>query len=240
MPLTQPKGEDKKGVTKHCFVDRLEVIMNLDNYLLNHTIDESSLKKYGFTNKNGEWILEYDLPIKNLFVLVKITKSSFSVRVIDREFNDDFLPFSVKDGNSPVKAMVDDLVSDIVKKCFTNLKLDVIRYCEETYKTKCEKPWDKYPEFCTFKTLNSKKWYAIIMNVPARKLGLDQDGVVDIINIKLPTDQIQELIDNQKYFNAYHMNKKNWITILLNKNTDVSALKNLLQISYDLVEKNSK
>ena len=75
------------------------------------------------------------------------------------------------------------------------------------------------------------------MNVPARKLALDQDGVVDIINIKLPTDQIQELIDNQKCFNAYHMNKKNWITILLNKNTDVPALKNLLQISYDLVEK---
>lgn len=75
------------------------------------------------------------------------------------------------------------------------------------------------------------------MNVPARKLALDQDGVVDIINIKLPTDQVQELIDNQKYFNAYHMNKKNWITILLNKNTDVPALKNLLQISYDLVEK---
>lgn len=74
------------------------------------------------------------------------------------------------------------------------------------------------------------------MNVPARKLALDQDGVVDIINIKLPTDQIQELIDNQKYFTAYHMNKKNWITILLNKNIDVSALKNLLQISYDLVE----
>lgn len=107
----------------------------LDNYLRNYTIDESILKKYGFANKNGEYILEYDLPIKNLFALVKITKSSFSVRVIDREFNDDFLPFSVKDGNSPVKAMVDDLVSDIVKKCFTNLKLDVIRYCEETYKT---------------------------------------------------------------------------------------------------------
>ena len=211
--------------------------MDCTHYLQFYKPVAAKLLSFGFIKQHESWLLERDLPLKNLFVRIEITPSQFSARVIDRDFNDDFLPFSVKDGKSPVKAVVNEILDEILVQCFTNTRRDVIAYCEQTFHTLHECPWKEFPEFCTFKTMNSQKWYALIMNIPCQKLGLIDRGIVDVINLKLPPEQIPSLIDNKHYFNAYHMNKKHWLTILLDQNTDMAQLKTLIQTSYQLVEK---
>ena len=211
--------------------------MDCSSYLHNYTPIAEQLQKYGFTAVDGGWLLQRDLPFKNLFVTIRIVPPQFEVRVIDKTFNDDFLPFAVKGGNSPVKAAVNKILDEILATCFANTKRDVIAHCEQTYHTPHAKPWPEFPEYCTFKTVNSQKWYAIIMNIPCNKLGLTGDAMVDIINVKLPPEQIPGLIDGQHYFAAYHMNKKYWLTVLLDQATDMAQLKNLIDTSYQLVEK---
>lgn len=214
--------------------------MDYSNYLRSYQPVADKLQEYGFTEQDGGWFLQRNLPFKDLMVAIRIVPQQFEVRVIDRIFNDDFLPFSVKDGNSPVKAAVHDLLDEILAKCFCNTKRDIIAYCEQTYHTPHEKPWAKFPEYCILRTVKKQKWYAAILRIPGQKLGLSGNAEVDIINVKLPTEQIPTLIDNQHYFTAYHMNKKNWLTVLLDQQTDMAQLKKLLDTSYHLVESSVK
>ena len=65
-----------------------------------------------------------------------------------------------------------------------------------------------------FRNKNNKKWYGIIMNIDYKKF-LEKDGKTDVINIKLNPDKINDLINEEGFFRAYHMNKKSWVSIVL-------------------------
>ena len=57
------------------------------------------------------------------------------------------------------------------------------------------------------------------------------------MNIKLSPAKIEQLVDRQHFYPAYHMNKKHWLTVLLQKDLDIPQVQELLAESYRLVEK---
>ena len=75
------------------------------------------------------------------------------------------------------------------------------------------------------------------MSIPYKTLGLEKSGKIDVLNVKLNPDLIENLIDKKHFFPAYHMNKKYWITILLDSDTDLTLVKSLIDESFKLVEK---
>lgn len=48
-------------------------------------------------------------------------------------------------------------------------------------------------------------------------------------------EKIRSLIDNNHYFSAYHMNKKYWITVLLDNILEIDQVKTFLDERYQLV-----
>ena len=68
----------------------------------------------------------------------------------------------------------------------------------------------------------------------------DSDVKVDVINLKLAPDEIKSLIDFKTFFPAYHMNKKYWITVLLNRDLGEEKLFSLIKKSYDIVKNKTK
>lgn len=42
----------------------------------------------------------------------------------------------------------------------------------ETYNAETDYPWLKYPNYEVFRHCNNRKWFALIMDVPKNKLGL--------------------------------------------------------------------
>ena len=82
------------------------------------------------------------------------------------------------------------------------------------------------------------KWYALLLDVEYNKLNKNTDITtkVKILNVKYPTDNILDIIDNQNIFSAYHMNKKHWVSIVLDKNIKLETIKELIDISYSLVK----
>ena len=113
---------------------------------------------------------------------------------------------------------------------------DLEKYITEEYAVTPECLWEGDNITAAIRHNNTKKWFGIFMNIPARKLGFNSDDFVDVVNVKLDPDFIQELLVNKvgEVFPAYHMNKKHWLTILLNKNTDAELVKALLNDSYGL------
>lgn len=76
-----------------------------------------------------------------------------------------------------------------------------------------------------------------MMRIPADRLGLKGRNLIDVVNIKLPPDKINVLIDNVHYFRAYHMNKTHWLSVKLDKDSDISEFLSLAEISYSLAER---
>ena len=53
------------------------------------------------------------------------------------------------------------------------------------------------------------------MKISARKIGLETDGIIEVVNLKMKPEDVERLVDERHYFSAYHMNKKHWVTIPL-------------------------
>lgn len=72
------------------------------------------------------------------------------------------------------------------------------------------------------------------MEVGRDKWGLSGDGEVDILNVKSNPMLIGSYRTQEGFFPAYHMNKENWISILLDKPELDDAIKKLLTLRFGL------
>ena len=96
--------------------------------------------------------------------------------------------------------------------------------CLTTYNTTPDYPFDEDFETAVLRHTDSRKWYAIVMRVSRRKFGFDSDEVIDVVNLKMPTEMFGSFGAADGVYPAYHMNKLHWISVLLpDANEDVVA-----------------
>ena len=112
----------------------------------------------------------------------------------------------------------------------------VSNYIEEQYGASPEYLWRKYPSYAVFRRENNRKWFAVVMEVPRNKLGLTGKDMVGILNIKCDPRLSGALRENRSIFPAYHMNKSNWVTVLLDGSVSMEELMPLLDMSYSLAD----
>ena len=102
----------------------------------------------------------------------------------------------------------------------------------ETYNADADYPWLKYPNYEVFRHSNNQKWFALIMDVPKDKLGLQGTELLDVVNFKCDPILIGSLSGEPGIFPAYHMNKEQWITVALDGSVSDGKIKMLLDMSY--------
>ncbi len=88
-------------------------------------------------------------------------------------------------------------------------------------------------DYGVFRHDANHKWYAIIMNIDRFKL----DGVkapYDIINVKVPVFVLNDLRKEKGIYPAYHMNKKHWVSIVLDNALSDDRIMELVENSYKL------
>lgn len=212
--------------------------MDLSFYLKEYAPDGQKLTSYGFCRVDGKW--RYERQIEgSLYLVLTLENEKFEARVWDKDFDDEYLPFNFEDGQNPIRAQAERIIGEIIEKCFVclNIRTNAIEALERRFGTLHEAPWEDDPDSITFKTKLSKKWFAIMMRIPADRLGLKGRNLIDVVNIKLPPDKINVLIDNVHYFRAYHMNKTHWLSVKLDKDSDISEFLSLAEISYSLAER---
>ena len=94
-------------------------------------------------------------------------------------------------------------------------KQQLLDYCLNTYGTSPDYPFDEDFETAVLRHTDNRKWYAIVMRVSLRRFGFDSDEVVDVVNLKLPTEMFGSFGAADGVYPAYHMNKLHWISVLL-------------------------
>ncbi len=112
---------------------------------------------------------------------------------------------------------------------------EIYEYVKKQYGTVPEYLWKESPESAVLRHKNGK-WYAVIMQVEKSRLGLEGDTKVDIIDVKCDPDMVGLLTQTYGFLPGYHMNKKYWITMLLDGTVSEAKILDFLDMSYDLID----
>ena len=106
---------------------------------------------------------------------------------------------------------------------------ELFQWVKQEYGTEAEYPWKD--SNAVLRRADNDKWYGVILSVAGSKLGLEDDNIIDVINLKSDPMLIGSLRGQKGYFPAYHMNKEKWISVLLGDAGLDEPIKNLLALS---------
>ena len=219
----------------------------IKDFIKNKKINFKKLKEFGFELIDNSYYYHTSL-LKNQFkmsVKINIDNSIFT-EIIDTETNEPYVLHLLEMKRSGYSEKVykaySEILAKIQKECFEDeifkarYTKQIITYVKNKYGDELEFLWEKSPKNAVVRRKSSKKWYAVILTVSKRKLNLDSDEIIEVINLHNTVEEIKKLIDNKRYFPAYHMNKKYWCTICLDGTVELKEIYKLIDISYELAK----
>ena len=164
--------------------------------------------------------------------------------VYDLENEEEFLPLRIENNQgafvSKVKDEYEKILTEIrdtyfMKNHFIYPQSNrITRKILSKYGDEPEFLWEKFDGSGVFRNKESQKWYAAILDVDRGKLQKGKSGVIEVLDIKLNPEEIQELLLQPNFYPAYHMNKKSWITIILDESVSDEVVMDLIDKSYQL------
>ena len=110
-------------------------------------------------------------------------------------------------------------------------------YVEDFYGVRYDCPFEDELDAWVFRHPDNKKWFALVMTIQKRKLGIDSYEYIDVVNLKCVPEVMDDLWREVGVFPAYHMSKKHWLTLALDGSCADETVKWVTKISYDLTRK---
>ena len=221
--------------------------MNIEKDLFERSIiDTNKLLEYGFIKEEDSLVYKKKI-LEESFLVVIEYNDFIRDRIIDLEFDEEYLNYRSCNTTNTFSLKVRDeyinLLIDIRDKCcITNNYVSkqanrLNDHIKDKYKIDPEFLWESIPHVGVYRN-SKKKWFGIIMNVSYNKVNKKSkdESIVEIVNIKIMPDELEDLLKIDGIYPAYHMNKKNWVSILLNDSLDDELLFKLLDNSYRYVD----
>ena len=205
---------------------------------------KNKLLKYGFKQNKDTFILEKKSNNKDFIFHIEIISNKVLSSVIDNNTKEEYMPFYIETINGEyvgkIREEFDLLIKDILSTCYekdysNNYVKKVMDYIKNKYDIKPSYLFADSPNTCVFKHKEAK-WFGIIMDIPYNKVGIDSKEIVYVLNVKTPPEDVEDLIKNQGVLPAYHMNKKNWISILLDGSVSMKLIEKLIDKSFSLTK----
>ena len=219
----------------------------IKDFIKDKKIDLKRLEKFGFKLKDNSYYYDIFLLNNQFKMTVKINlDNSIFTEIIDVETNEAYVLHLLEMKRSGYSEKVykeySEVLEKIKKECFedeifkANYAKEIINYIKNKYGDELEFLWEKSPKNAVVRRKSSNKWYVVILTISKRKLNLDSDEIIEVINLHNTAEEIKKLIDNKRYFPAYHMNKKHWCTICLDGTVELEKIYKLIDMSYELAK----
>ena len=110
-------------------------------------------------------------------------------------------------------------------------------YLADTYSSDGEHLFAKHPSFLVFRHNGNRKWFAVIMDIPRKNLGLTGEGEISVVNLKCDPRLIGTFREEPGIFPGWHMNKVHWLSVALDGTVEDEKIKFLVDMSYELTKK---
>lgn len=200
----------------------------------------SKLVSYGFLKKDSIYYYS-KIFMKNfkVCVIVDLNGNVFG-KIYDLKTSEEYTNFRIEDLMGFAHQVREEYISileDIAQNVLDTRDFlffqsnRVAQLIKDKYEVVPEFLWDKNPNFGVFRNNKSKKWFGIIMNVDKSKVMHNLSGEIEILNVKLD-DQLVEYIKKKGIYPAYHMNKKSWVSVILDDTLSDEEIMKLVNISY--------
>lgn len=212
-----------------------------------YKVDFDKLIDYGFIRKE-DYFIYTKLFMNDKFIAVIKIKDNGKVfgYVIDNDTHEEYYSIRIKDNVGKYVGKVifeyEKILIDIRDNCFDNEYFmfsqtnRITKYISIKYGNRPEFLWKRDKHDGVFRNSNNNKWYGIVMVVSRDKI-TNGSGVCEVINLKIEPDKIRKLLMIDGYYPAYHMNKKYWISIILDDTLSDKKIEELIDESYDLVSR---
>ena len=219
--------------------------MDFYNLFKNKVVDFNRLIDFGFKKIDNNYV--YSTKLQNSeFELTVIINSTGQIktRLVDCVFNEEYTlhlaDFADGEFVTKIKQKFYEILEQISNSCYkrevfvTPLAKQIENFVYKQFGAVLEFLWED--DNAIIRRKDNKKWYAVFMKIAKNKLNANfKDQIVEVVNVKLPKENIINIVDNKFYFKAYHMNKTYWLTILLNDNQEINKVLDYIQTSYELV-----
>lgn len=206
----------------------------------------NKLKKYGFGFKDNYYFFTKKILDDAFEVRISISNNEITGKVFDLDSGEEYSNFRFENLGSfasKVKEEYENILIDIKNHCFEESFFTfpqanrICEYIKNKYQIFPEFLWEKFPQYSVFRNNSNNKWFALIANIKNAKISSDE---VEIINVKVEEEKLKLLLNQNGFFEAYHMDKKNWVTIVLNDTMSDQTIIDLIDNSYNLINESEE
>ncbi len=117
---------------------------------------------------------------------------------------------------------------------------ELFSYAGERWGVQPDFPWPRYPSYAVLRHGDSGKWFAAVLDLEPRWLGLEQAFPLrhmprmDVVNLKCQPPLVTMLLDREGVYPGYHMSRRHWVSIPLSGPFPKDELLELLELSWRL------
>lgn len=211
----------------------------------------SLMKDHGFRESGDDMVLESDFMGGDFHSFLTVfSDGSVSGKVIDVMNEEEYYQLRNEDLDgayvNSVRTAYMELLEEIASSCCRDVLFasDQANRITELilgeYGVSPDFPWDEDPYNAAgvFRHAESRKWFGLIMNIPIGSLLHNKDKrPVDVINLKLDTDDTERIRSIPAVFPAFHMNHKLWISVVLDDTVQDEVVMALVYDSFRLTGK---
>ena len=180
---------------------------------------------YGFQPEGHTLVYMQELVTENFRIIITYDRA-LSGKIIDLAFGEEYVNFRMESAtgySAEIRNKFEALLLDIRDKCCKNQFFQteqtrrINEFIYETYDVMPELLWPNIPSYAAFRKKQGGKWFAVIGSVPRCKADPASRSAqdVEVINVKVDKDQINALLAQDGIYPAFHMNKKCWVSIIL-------------------------
>ncbi len=219
--------------------------MRLDTqFFQKYEPDISKFIPFGFQKDDSVYHFRKELGKDDLYVSVTFD-TEIHANVMDPFLEEEYIAIHLPNQQgayvSEIREKYLQILEEIRDACF--IKQDfrcsqmnvMANWIKDTFQIQPEFIFDKFPDTAVFRHADNHKWFAIEQLLSGTEFQL-QDTDVETLTLKVNPKEIRHLLKQPGIYEAYHMNKKNWVTIVMNRICSDEMIQQLLTDSYNLTK----
>ena len=203
------------------------------------------LESFGFTHDGSTYSYREDLLAGSFRLYVRVQENgAIATLLLDTESEEPYVLHLVENAQGAfvgeVRTAYQAVLNRIGEACGEHGSFhgayveELLRYVQNTYGDEIEYPWKDDMDAAVIRSHLTRKWYAIFMKVHPSKIGLGGSQPIRIMNLHGTAEQVAVLVDGERYFPGWHMNRKYWYTVCLDGSIPMFELQRRIDESFEL------
>lgn len=213
-------------------------------YLPKTEPDKESLLSFGFLPCGDVYVYKTEILDGAFRLKIEVRGQDVRTSLVEAETLEPYEVYRVEAAHGDYVGLVREAIKEVLlairKSCYASdwtkrrQVSALLAYVKEAFQGELEYPWSD--DNAVIRRKDNRKWYCLFMPLPVSKLGLEEDRVEVVMNIL----RDGETADMKTIFPAYHMNKKSWVSIILDGLVPNDVLFRYVAESYEKAGKGKK